>query len=156
MYITNINDFPNTMSFMSYLYKPVSEWMHPFNLICEHQFVPMSYVWLYCIDILMSGNCQGLFIEGYHPPNSPQIQSTILPTPSSNNSLLVSSEVYPPVSLEVCLLYQSVFCDFSLDRCFYMLCRIENIILRHEVIMHGKHNIQSRFRKELITCHPIT
>ena len=21
--------------------------------------------------------------------------------------------------------------------------------------MHGKHNIQSRFRKELITCHPI-
>ena len=133
-YIKNINDFPNTMSFMSYLYKPVSEWMHPFNLICENQFVPMSYVWLYCINILMSGNCWGLSIEGYHPPNSPQIQSTISPTPSSNNSLLVSSEVCPPVSLEVCplayfevcLLYQSVFCDLSVDRGLYMLCRMEN------------------------------
>ena len=42
-----------------------------------------------------------------------------------------------------------------------MLHRIENIILKHEItkmlseIMCGKHNIQSRFRKEVITCHHI-
>ena len=42
-----------------------------------------------------------------------------------------------------------------------MLRHIENIILKHEImkmlseIMCGKHNIQSRFRKELITCHHI-
>jgi len=34
----------------------------PFNLICENQSVPMSCVWLYCIDILMSSNCRGLSI----------------------------------------------------------------------------------------------
>ena len=147
----------NPMSFTTQCFRPKA-WGSP----------PMSYVWLYCIDILMSGNCQGLSIEGYHPPNFPQIQSMILPTPSSNISLLLSWEFYPPVSLEicppayieVCLLYQSVFCDFRLDKGLYMLHHIENIILKHEImkmlskIMHGKHNIQSRFKKELITCHP--
>ena len=101
----------------------VNTW-DPFNSICENQFIPMSYVWLYCIDILMSGNCQWLSIKRYHTPTSPQIQSMISCTSSPKNSLLVSSEVYPPVSLEVwplayfevCLLYQSVFCDFSLDK----------------------------------------
>ena len=72
----------------------VSAW-DPFNSICENQFIPMSYVWLYCIDILTSGNCRWLSIERYHTPTSPQIQYTISCTSSPKNSLLVSSEVYP-------------------------------------------------------------
>ena len=120
-YITNINDFPNTMFFMSYLYKPVSEWMHPFNLwksICSNELC-LIVLYRYTDEWQLSGVIHWRIPSPKFPSDSIyDIAHTILQqffVSIFRGLPPVSLEIFPLAYIEVCLLYQSVFREYNLE-----------------------------------------